>query len=184
VAVQLLLDVTGSTRGAIFDRMIACVALLDQAFSALRFDYAIAAFRSNGREQNIYHHIKRFDDSGQDSARHLAALRPFGYTRMGPALRHARKALIRRPNRQHLLILLTDGRPDDLDGYRGAYAIADTRKALEEVRRAGVSDWVLTLDPLAGSYFGELVAHNRYRQIDALDDLPVALLDVVRNATL
>jgi hypothetical protein len=44
------------------------------------------------------------------------------YTRMGAALRAATQRLAARPERQRLLLLLTDGKPNDLDGYEGRWA--------------------------------------------------------------
>ncbi len=50
---------------------------------------------------------------------------------MGVAIRHLSRLLAEVEARTKLLITLSDGRPDDQDGYRGGeYGIEDTRKAL------------------------------------------------------
>jgi nitric oxide reductase NorD protein len=70
-------------------------------------------------------------------ARPPGALKPGYYTRMGAALRAATRRLAERPERQRLLLLLTDGKPNDLDVYEGRYGLEDTREAVREARAAG-----------------------------------------------
>jgi len=48
--------------------------------------------------------------------------------------------------RTKLLFTLSDGRPDDEDGYRGSYGIEDTRRALMEARYRGVHPYCITID--------------------------------------
>ena len=55
--------------------------------------------------------------------------RPGGNTRIGAGIRHAAAKLSERPNRQKLLLVLTDGKPNDVDHYEGRFGIEDTRRA-------------------------------------------------------
>ncbi len=52
---------------------------------------------------------------------------------------HAAGELAERPERKRLLLVLTDGKPNDVDHYEGRFAIEDTRKAVQEARRGGVA---------------------------------------------
>ena len=60
----------------------------------------------------------------------MANLRAMEYTRMGPPIRHITALLNGIEARTRLLITLSDGKPDDYDGYKGDYGIEDTRQAL------------------------------------------------------
>ena len=54
--------------------------------------------------------------------------------------------------RTKLLITLSDGKPDDYDGYRGDYGIEDTRQALIEAKRDGIHPFCVTIDTEARDY--------------------------------
>ena len=68
-------------------------------------------------------------------ARRIRALKPGSYTRMGAAIRHVGPASRQQPHRLGLLLLLTDGKPNDIDHYEGRYAVEDTRMGIRETRR-------------------------------------------------
>ena len=58
-------------------------------------------------------------------------------TGIGAAVRHASAELARQPQRKKLLLVLTDGKPNDVDHYEGRFALQDTRKSVQEARRLG-----------------------------------------------
>ena len=87
---------------------------------------------SSVRRQLRVHQLKGFDEPWDARAQaRVGAIRPGYYTRMGAAIRHATARLATRPEQQRLLLLLTDGKPNDLDRYEG-------RWGLEEIGRAHV----------------------------------------------
>ncbi|EWS64957.1 Nitric oxide reductase activation protein [Hydrogenophaga sp. T4] len=51
-----------------------------------------------------------------------------------------------------LLLLLSDGKPNDCDVYEGRYGIEDTRQAVTEARLHGISPFCLAVDRQAASY--------------------------------
>ena len=59
-----------------------------------------------------------------------------------------------------LLLVLTDGKPNDLDRYEGRYGIEDTRMALHEARRAGVRSFCVAVDDRARDYLPYLLGSN------------------------
>ena len=61
---------------------------------------------------------------------------------MGAAVRHAARLLAERPRGHRLLLLLTDGKPNDADHYEGRYAVEDTRMAIREARRVAMMNMV------------------------------------------
>lgn len=84
--------------------------------------------------------LKTFDQRFTALSRaRLNQLQPSNYTRLGAAIRGAGEILKTQagtPNR--LLLVLSDGHPYD-HGYEGRYAEADSRRALDELRRDGVA---------------------------------------------
>ena len=113
--------------------------------------------------------------------RRIAALRPGQYTRMGAALRHAAAQLEARPERHRLLLLLSDGKPNDVDHYEGRYALEDTRKAVQEARRQGIAVFAVTVDRAAESYVPHLFGRGGYAIVAHVGSLPDALPRIYRQ---
>lgn len=129
------------------------------------------------------HELKRFDEPlGAPVLARLGALRPGYYTRMGAAVRAGTQALAARPERTRLLLLLTDGKPHDLDGYEGRAGIEDTRHAVLEARRAGVLPFALSIDaeapqvmPMLFGGGGALHGRGGWAWVQRPQDLPLRL---------
>ncbi len=113
--------------------------------------------------------------------RRIAALRPGYYTRIGAALRHASAQLAKRPNRKRLLIVLTDGKPNDVDHYEGRFGLEDTRRAVREARRGGVAVFGVTVDREAQSYFPVIFGRGGYAIVGRIARLPAALPAIYRQ---
>lgn len=77
--------------------------------------------------------------------------------------------------RQQLLLLLTDGKPNDLDQYDGRYGIEDTRMALIEARRKGQQPFCVTIDEKAGDYLPYMFGADNYMVIQKPSELPSEL---------
>src|SRR5690625_7368249 len=90
---------------------------------------------------------------GPTVERRIAALEPGRYTRMGAAIRHVTDELAERDNSHRLLLVLTDGRPNDTDHYEGRWAIEDTRMAVRAGRQKGLGGLGGTIDIRARPYF-------------------------------
>ena len=71
---------------------------------------------------------------------------------MGAAIRHLTSALGRERTSRRLLLILSDGKPNDVDVYEGRYGVEDTRQAVAEARRQGVTVFSLTVDREAPRY--------------------------------
>jgi nitric oxide reductase activation protein len=89
-----------------------------------------------------------------------------------------------------LLMLISDGRPFDLDYGQeyGAdaevdYAVHDTRQALDEARRAGVASFVLTIDTEGNDYLRTLGDGVGYEVLDDVLRLPTRLMLLYRTLT-
>ena len=131
IAVMFMVDVSGSTKGWINDAERESLVLLCEALEILGDRYAIYGFSGMTRKRCELYRIKRFDDDyGADVRARISGIKPQDYTRMGVIIRHLTRLLNTVEARTRLLITLSDGKPDDYDGYRGEYGIEDTRQAL------------------------------------------------------
>ncbi|WP_374027385.1 nitric oxide reductase activation protein NorD [Bdellovibrio bacteriovorus] len=98
-------------------------------------------------------------DQGEDWSAYFSRAQqivPRGYTRLGPALRHATRILRECSARQKVLIILTDGKPTDYDGYEGRYGIEDMRKACMEAESAQISTRAFAIEKAAKHYFPQM----------------------------
>lgn len=57
----------------------------------------------------------------------ISGIQSQDYTRMGASIRHLTHLLEEVESRTKILITLSDGKPDDFDGYCGQYGIEDAR---------------------------------------------------------
>ena len=109
--------------------------------------YSVQAFSGKGPHAVTVRTIKQFDEQyGNDTARRIAALEPEQYTRAGAAIRHSSTMLMREPAAHRLLLLLSDGKPNDVDRYDGRYGLEDTRQAVTEAKLQGIFPFCLTVD--------------------------------------
>ncbi|WP_404377684.1 nitric oxide reductase activation protein NorD [Vreelandella aquamarina] len=187
LAVSILIDVSLSTEAWLEDRRVLDVAkeallVLGHGLAGCGDDYAIHSFTSHRRHRVWVNTLKSFDEPmGERVSRRISALKPGHYTRMGPAIRHLSKALAQRPNRHRLLLMLTDGKPNDTDYYEGRYGIEDTRKAVLEARREEVRVFGVTIDREAGRYIPYLFGRGGYAIVQRPEHLSLALPGIYRQ---
>lgn len=66
--------------------------------------------------------------------------------------RHAAHLLEVQQASRRVLLILSDGKPNDLDLYEGRYGIEDTRMAIIEAKRRGLQPFCVTIDREGPSY--------------------------------
>ncbi len=187
LAVTLLVDTSRSTEAYADDRPVievekeALIAFAE-GLAALGDDHEILSFSSLKRSRVRVETLKSFEEplSGLVRAR-IGGLRPGHYTRLGAAIRHATVGLATRPNRRRLLMVLTDGKPNDLDHYEGRFGIEDSRRAVEEARAAGCSVFGITVDKEARAYVPRLFGANGFAVIGRPGKLVEALPVLYRH---
>ncbi len=142
ISVILLADMSTSIMqhlpeggGRLVDRIRAGVLLFAEGMEEVGDNYAIAGFCSKYRDNVSYYNIKDFDEAYNDDVRsQIGGMSGRLATRMGAAIRHATKHFERVDSRRRLLLLLSDGRPEDYDDG------GDRRYLHEDTRMAGI-DW-------------------------------------------
>jgi nitric oxide reductase NorD protein len=184
IAVVLMVDMSGSTKGWINRAQREALILLAEALSSLDDRYAIYGFSGNTRKRCEIFRIKTFDEVYDDEIRaRIAAVEPQDYTRMGATIRHLTSLLAGVDARTRLLITLSDGKPDDYDAYHGEYGIEDTRMALFEARQRGIHPFCITIDEQARDYLPHMYGDSSYVLIDDVARLPYRISEIYRNLT-
>ncbi|MDH3514075.1 MAG: hypothetical protein OEM83_04300 [Gammaproteobacteria bacterium] len=185
IAVMFMVDMSGSTKGWINDAERESLVLLCEALEILGDRYAIYGFSGMTRKRCELYRIKRFDEPYAEEVRQrIAGIRPQDYTRMGVTIRHLTKLLNDIEARTKLLITLSDGKPDDYDGYRGEYGIEDTRMSLIEAKRAGIHPFCITIDESARDYLPHMYGAVNWTLVDDVRKLPLKVSDIYRRLTL
>ena len=188
VAIALLVDTSGSTATRLADgRTVLDVErmtllLAGEALATLGDPYAMLAFDGAGRHGVRVRTIKTFAEHDPTLVRRrIAALAPRDNTRLGAAVRHTASVLNAQPAQRRVLLMLSDGQPNDVDWYQGTYAIEDSRRALNEARAEGVVPFCLTVEQEDREYLPHLFGQTGYRVLSRPQQLPQALLEVVRG---
>lgn len=180
LSVLILLDTSLSTDAytggeRILDVEKRSVALLGELLEEAGDEFAIGAFYSKTRSRIDWIDVKRFDESWSSARGSLGGLEACGYTRIGPAIRHACAQILRRDSRKRWILLLSDGKPNDYDRYEGRYGMEDVRKALKEARRSQVNAFALAVEAEARHYLPVMLGQGRYRILPKPSLLPEAL---------
>jgi nitric oxide reductase NorD protein len=189
IAIAVLVDASGSTREQVPDgRRVIDVEkttslLASEAFDALGDRYGIFAFASAGAADVRVATVKGFSEpNGERIRRRISAIEPSGNTRLGAAIRHATAVLSAQKAGHRLLLMLSDGKPSDVDGYFTKYAVEDSRRAIFEARSAGLYPFCLTIDTSdPDPYLARIFGVSGYTILRRPEQLPVALLDLVRQ---
>ncbi|HEY8368702.1 MAG TPA: VWA domain-containing protein, partial [Thermodesulfobacteriota bacterium] len=188
VSIVLLVDVSASTdawvSGArrVIDVEKEALLVTAEALDALGDRYAILSFSGEGPGRVTLATAKGFDEPyGAAVRRRIAALEPDRCTRVGAAIRHATALLGRERARHRLLLLLSDGRPNDVDLYEGRYGVEDTRQAVVEAQLQGIRPFCLTIDREAPAYLPRVFGRASYARLLRPERLPDVLVELVRR---
>ena len=184
LAVVFMVDVSGSTKGWINEAERESLVLLCEALQTLGDRYAIYGFSGMTRKRCEVYRIKTFDERyGSTVKARIAGMRPQDYTRMGVVIRHLSQKLMAVDAKTRVLITISDGKPDDYDGYRGEYGIEDTRQALMEVKHAGIHPFCITIDSRAHDYLPHMYGHVNYTVVSDVGKLPFRVSEIYRRLT-
>ena len=188
IAVSLLVDASGSTDGFIGEqrRVIdverEALLLVCMALQGLAEPFSVMAFSGEGPHGVSMRQLKDFDELySQEVALRIAGLEPERYTRAGAAIRHASALLMRQPAEHRLLLMLSDGKPNDADRYDGRFGVEDMRQAVTEARLQGIFPFCLTVDLQAPGYLPKVFGPGHYALLSAPERLPLVLLDWTRR---
>jgi nitric oxide reductase NorD protein len=158
--------------------------VFSESLQRLQDRFAIYTFSSVKNTKVNFQIIKNFKQQYTDEIRgRIDAVKPGYYTRMGAAIRESGRILNKQQSRNKLLIILSDGKPNDVDRYDGRYGIEDTKKAIQEVKEKGITPFCITIDLDAKAYLPYLFGANAYAVIRDAKNLPKVLPQIYMNLT-
>ena len=188
LAVLLLIDVSGSTDGwlsqhrRVIDVEREALLLVCLAMDSLGEPFSVLAFSGESAHGVTVRSVKGFRERySHEIGVRIAGLEPEKYTRVGAAIRHASSILMREPARHRLLLLLSDGKPNDSDEYDGRYGVEDMRQSIVEARLQGIFPFCLTIDRHPGGYLSAVFGEHQYTVLHRPELLPSALLGWLRR---
>ena len=150
--------------------------LFAESLAASGDRFAMYGFSSRKRDPVRFHQLKTFEEPYTRAIRgRIDAIKPGYYTRMGAAIRHSANLLKRQSAERRLLLIVTDGKPNDLDKYEGRYGIEDTRQAIHEARSLGLQPFCVTIDRKGNDYLPHLFGTGGYVVIHKPSQLPKEL---------
>ncbi len=167
LATLILLDLSSSSDAWIDGRRVLdtardAVITLSEVLTQLGASFAIGGFHSHTHSDCRYLVLKGFDERWHDVRGRLFAVEPTGYTRIGPALRHASAILETTRARRKALCLITDGKPTDYDAYEGRYGLTDVKKACDEAIMRGVRPFALAITDRKRPHLVEMFGAGGY----------------------
>lgn len=159
----------------VLDICIESLLIFGEAVSVLDDPLMVAGFNSNTRNSCKFIEWKGFAESWQSLKSKISDIRPDGFTRIGPAIRHGKSILEKRNEKHKMLIILTDGRPTDYDRYEGVYGLGDVKKAISECESIGIVPFALAVDPSSKQFLPHLFGQNNYQILHSVEKLPETL---------
>ncbi|MDH4183320.1 MAG: hypothetical protein OEV92_03790 [Nitrospinota bacterium] len=190
VSVAFLVDMSYSTSEelpsgkTIIDIEKSGIVLMAEALEAIGDQWAVYGFSTNRRDRADFYVVRDFGQPYNDEVKmRFGAMEPMAQTRLGAVIRHANRLMGRMNTRIRLLILISDGRPYDVDYGSASYAVEDTRRALWEGKRKGVTSFCITVDKRSREYLPYMYGQSNFTVIDNIEALPVMLPLIYKRLT-
>lgn len=189
LAVAFLIDCSRSTEAAVGVTSVIEVARQTLAAMAGGIDglgdrFGIWGFSSMRRNRVFLHRCKAFDEPmGRPVIDRIGGLKPGHYTRLGTSIRHVSAELAKQSASRRLLVVLTDGKPNDLDHYEGQHGIEDSRRAVREARRSGLALHGVVIDEDGQSWFARIFGAHGFSLLSSPARITAALPDLYRTLT-
>ena len=184
IAVLFLVDMSNSTEGWVGKSIKEALVLLSEAMEMLDDRYGIYGFSGMRRLRCEIFPIKTIEEKYDTNVQQkITGIGPREYTRMAPAIRHMNALFADIEAKMKLLIILSDGKPEDYDDYKGKYAIEDTRQALLEAKSQGVHPFCITIDRHAQSYMAHMYGPVNYIFVNNVIRLPLLVPEIYKVLT-
>jgi len=189
VAVLFLLDMSASTAERVHGRRVIdiqkeAMVLMAEALDSLGDPFAIYGFSSEGRFRVDLFSVKEFGEPYSDRVQtRLGGLEPKELTRLGAVIRHGIYKLEGVQALIKLMVILTDGRPYDLEYGGLKYAIEDTKRAVQEARRRKIHPFIITSDQRGSDYIKRICPETRSMIVPRVERLPMVLPAMYKRLT-
>lgn len=151
------------------------VILFGEAAKEYEINFQIDCFNSRTRNLCRYNTIKSFKENWDTAKAKVGGIEPEGYTRIGPALRHAGALIEKEGTSKKWIMLLSDGKPNDYDKYEGRYGTEDVRQAIRELNAKNIYTFALAVESKARYYLPLMLGQDGYNILPQPSLLPLAL---------
>lgn len=142
-AVAILLDLSNSMRGRRIENAKVAAVCLYEFCRMMQIPVAVYGHHTDGfehsrlRDERVFlHSCAEFEPDDDDRYR-IMQLKPYGANRDGAALTYMGVKLLKRPERQKILILVSDGLPN-ASYYKGKSAMEDLIRIKKHLRKKGM----------------------------------------------
>lgn len=189
LSVAMLLDTSRSTESSVGNSSVieiagAALAALAGGVDASGDHLGIWGFSSLKRDRIFMNKAKDFHEAmNNEVIAKIGSLKPCYYTRLGAAIRHTTAQLALQQTQRKLLIVLTDGKPNDLDHYEGIHGIEDSHMAVREARKLGMSVHGVIVDEDGQDWFARIFGKGGFTLFPNPERLTRALPDIYRSLT-
>ncbi len=145
--------------------------LFGEILNEFNIEFAIDGFYSKTRNFSTYITLKEFNENWNTAKYKVGAAEPSGYTRIGPALRHAGARMAKTAAKNKWIILLSDGKPNDYDRYEGKHGIQDVKQALRELNEHKINSYAVAIEAQAKYYLPQMFGQNHYQILTNPEEL-------------
>ena len=190
ISTLILADVSLSTEAGItqeirvIDVIKDALMVFSESLEKLQDNFSIYTFSSLKNKNVRIEIIKNFKEKYTAFTRgRIDAIKPGYYTRLGAAIREGSAILSKQKTENRLLLIISDGKPNDVDRYDGRYGIEDTKKAINEAKKMGLTPFCITIDIESKEYLPYLFGKNGYALIRDSKKLPAILPEIYLNLT-
>jgi nitric oxide reductase NorD protein len=152
------------------------VLSLGEVFSEFEVEFQVDGFFSKTRNFCSYITMKHFRDRWQNGRVNVGAIAPQGFTRIGPAIRHAGHLLSKRNSKKKWVILMSDGKPNDYDRYEGRYGVADIKRSIKELNKKEIECYAIAIEESAKYYLPQMFGVNHYNIHSDPNELPISII--------
>ena len=181
MAVLTLVDLSGSTQGRVLREQQKALVFFEAALSSLDVAHSFVGFNGHGPHDCRTYPIQDFGEPFESAKKRIAGLHARGGSRLGAHLRHAGRLLDAQGHPRKVLLVLSDGRPEDGEAYRGAAGIADTAMAIRELQGQGIHVHCISMDAGDAPYLETIFGPAGYTQVDRCERLPQRLSAAFRS---
>ena len=180
LSLLILLDLSLSSDGYVYGNRILDVEkqvsiLFGEVLNAYNIDFQIDGFSSKTRNHITYSSLKSFDQKWDDGKLRIGAIQAEGYTRIGPAIRHAKTQIEKRTSARKWIIILSDGKPNDYDHYEGKYGMEDIKQSIRELRSDGIQSFALAIEEQAKYYLPQIFGKNHFSILSSPNEMIITL---------
>lgn len=176
IAVSLLIDQSGSMSGSRIDKAQEMAMLVEDFCRGLNIPVSIVGHNVPDTVQ-MYQYVD-FDDTSREGKYKLLYMSAGGCNRDGLPLRYCVNRLLQRDESNKLMILVSDGKPND-DNYRGQVAFEDLRQIKRECDRKGI----ILLAAAIGDDKQQIhqIYGNSFLDITDLNTLPIKIVRTIKQ---